>query len=125
MVLTETGSAGAIEILCGQEQGWQLGQQESRAQRFETPRPLATNLPPRGHDRSLYRLLRRWHGSDAGALRRRGLCSSSCRLRMGHRQSQSLAHFDVQLGHGVLVVFQELPGIFASLADTFALVAVP
>src|SRR5580700_8106206 len=65
------------------------------------------------------------HSCDSCPLRR-CLPRSSGRLsRRSRNQSQRLAHFRIQLGHGVFVVFEELAGVFAALADAFAFVAEP
>src|SRR5271166_1744254 len=65
------------------------------------------------------------HCGDSCALRR-SLCSGR-RLRLGWScdQAQGFAHFGVELGHGVFIVFQELAGVFAALADALAFVAEP
>src|SRR5437016_5382210 len=63
------------------------------------------------------------HRGDARALRRRS--GRSRRLRRGGGQSQCFAHFGIQLGHGVFVVFEELAGIFAALPDALAFIAEP
>src|SRR5260370_13143872 len=68
------------------------------------------------------------HGCDSRTLRR-GLRRSSrglsLRLRWSSNQSQSFTHFRVQLRHSVFVVFEELAGVFAALADALAFVAEP
>src|SRR5258707_15852574 len=76
------------------------------------------------HPRRL--LSRARHGCDPGALRGSlSISRSGLRLCRGRNQAQSLAHFIVQLGHGVFIVFEELAGVLAALADAFALVAEP
>src|SRR5512135_3777151 len=71
-------------------------------------------------------LCRLWSGT-----RHRGYaarCRSRCtrgRLRGGGRQAQVLAYFRIQLGIGVAIVFQELAGILATLADAFVFIAEP
>src|SRR5260370_31447988 len=40
-------------------------------------------------------------------------------------QSQRLAHFGVELRHGVFVVFEELAGVLTALANALALIAEP
>src|SRR5580700_6731638 len=68
---------------------------------------------------------RRGHGCDSCTLSLRRSLRSRLRLSWGCDQSQSFAHFGVELGHGVFVVFEELAGVFASLADALAFVAEP
>src|SRR5271163_4659616 len=68
------------------------------------------------------------HGCDACALSLRGsLPRCGCRLCWSGRrnQSQCLAHFGIELGHGVFVVLEELACVFAALADALALVTKP
>src|ERR1700739_1869800 len=75
--------------------------------------------PPRRYDRRLYCF---GHGRDLRPGRSwggRGGWSGS------DNQSQSFADFDFDLGHDVFVVFEELAGILAALADALALVAEP
>src|SRR5208282_3295042 len=63
------------------------------------------------------------HGCDSCTLRR-SLSRRCGRLRLGRsrNQSQCLAHFGIELGHGVFVIFEELARIFPSLADALALI---
>src|SRR5262245_47498929 len=67
------------------------------------------------------------HGSHSRRLSSSGTLSStlglSCWLR--RNQSQTLAHFRFNLGGDVFVVFEELSGILAALADPLGLVAEP
>src|ERR1700756_1043223 len=65
------------------------------------------------------------HRGDAACrpIRRSG--GGSRRMCWPLRQSQRLPHLGVQLGHDVLVIFQELAGILAPLANAFALIAEP
>src|ERR1700735_4326328 len=68
------------------------------------------------------------HGGDASAsCGRSGLRQSRSRLcwRRNRNQSKRLAHFHIELGHGVFVVFEELAGIFAALANALALITEP
>src|SRR3954468_2617444 len=73
----------------------------------------------------------RRHGRHSRTLTRALTCSlrGALSLRRGRRlsrnQPQRLAHFGFQLRHNVFVVLQELAGILASLANAFALVAIP
>src|SRR5258708_17117374 len=90
-----------------------------------------------GATRSVLALRRHWylggfgssarHGGDACALLWRSLGRCGRWLRMGCSldQPQGLANFGIELGHGVFVVFEELAGVFAALADAFAFVAEP
>ena len=64
-----------------------------------------------------------WHGGNA-ACRAVGRSGRRRRCRT-MTQSQRLAHLGVELGHDVLVVFEELAGILAALTDAFAFVAEP
>src|ERR1039458_6440556 len=98
---------------------------ETRARHLETPRPEERKLAL-SRDRHLDRF-----GRSARHRRNAAVCSPvrrgghGRRLRRALRQSQRLAYFSVQLRHDVFVVFQELAGILASLANAFALVAEP
>ena len=92
----------------------------------ESPRPVATKSSA-WRPRSAPSPARRgWHGRDptAGRCNRRG-SGSGRRLRRPLGQSQRFAHFGIELGHHVFVVFQELARILAALPNAFALVAVP
>src|SRR5271169_2836172 len=91
---------------------------------------------PAPHDRLALRRYRcpsnlgksTWHGCDSRTLSlRRSLPRRGHRLRRRRsgNQPQRLAHFRVELGHGVFVVFEELPGVFAALADAFTFIAEP
>src|SRR5271169_6997048 len=91
---------------------------------------------PAPHDRLALRRYRcpsnlgksTWHGCDSRTLSlRRSLPRRGHRLRRRRsgNQPQRLAHFRVELGHGVFVVFEKLAGVFAALADALAFVAEP
>src|SRR5271163_3666490 len=82
-------------------------------------------LAPGRYDWSFHGLCGCGHCGDAGACcwSLGGGCGSW--LRGALSQSQRLAYLGVEFGHDVLVVFQELAGILAALADALAFVAVP
>src|SRR5580658_9225726 len=101
--------------------------------RKQTPRSLASlgMIGPRILALRCYRRPRSFgncarHSCDSCPLRR-SLARSRSWLRgcRSCNQSQRLPHFRVELGHGVFVVFKELAGVFAALADALALIAEP
>jgi hypothetical protein len=72
----------------------------------------------------------RRHGGDFGTLACALPCSLrrtlglGCRLRSSSNQPQAFSHFCLKLRGSVFVIFQELAGIFAALANALSLVAV-
>src|SRR3984885_15270996 len=76
-------------------------------------------------DRGSHSFRRRaWHGRDP-ACRGRSGASRCCGLCGRRGQSQRLSHFYIQSSGYILIVFQELAGILASLANSLGLVAEP
>src|SRR3984957_11845850 len=83
------------------------------------------DLPARGRNFGLLRS-RTGHSRDSCSLRPAGSgCGCSGGWSRGWGQSQLLPHLGFELDHCVFVFLQEGACIFASLADTLALVAVP
>src|SRR5713101_2717555 len=121
----ETGRAAEALILLGRGGKWQLpmitkqnaNQNSSYRERLSSCRWPLGRISPRRHSRHPRPL-----ACDLGGL---GLRCGRRWLWPRTSQPDCLAHFRFELDHGVFVVFEELAGVFAALANAFAFVAVP